>query len=114
MMTRMAWVCAAVLAGVGVGGVGWRAGDEGAPLRVVMLSGSEEYESDRTLEAFRGWLEARYPVRRARPGRAGKVLAYQQPHRHGGAHGYAVAGGRQPELVGQRGGGEQQQQGEKL
>jgi type 1 glutamine amidotransferase/nicotinamidase-related amidase len=33
------------------------------PLKVCMLSGSEEYESDRTLEAFRAYLEATYPVR---------------------------------------------------
>lgn len=33
------------------------------PLKVCMLSGSEEYESDRTLSDFQKYLEAHYPVR---------------------------------------------------
>ncbi len=33
------------------------------PLKVCLLSGSEEYESDRTLSEFQKYLEARYPVR---------------------------------------------------
>lgn len=33
------------------------------PLRICMLSGSEEYESDRTLGEFQKYLEARYPAR---------------------------------------------------
>lgn len=33
------------------------------PLKVCLLSGSEEYHSDETLAAFRAYLEARYPAR---------------------------------------------------
>lgn len=61
MASRWAWACALAIAASGGGAA--RAADEPAPLRVVMLSGSEEYESDRSLDAFRAWLEARYPAR---------------------------------------------------
>mgnify|MGYP000294835457 CR=1 FL=1 len=40
-----------------------RPDDAPTPLRVVMLSGSEEYQSDQSLDQFRDWLEARYPIR---------------------------------------------------
>ncbi len=48
-------------------GLGWAAprtdSAPSTPLRVVLLSGSEEYESDRTLASFQSWIESRYPAR---------------------------------------------------
>ncbi len=35
---------------------------EAGPLRVCMLSGSDEYESDKTLTAYKAYLESRYPI----------------------------------------------------
>ena len=40
-----------------------RADDTPPPLRVCLISGSEEYESDRTLAGFQQYLESRYPVK---------------------------------------------------
>ncbi len=48
-------------AALAVGAQGPR--DDDKPLRVCMLSGAEEYESDRTLAAFKDYLEANYPAK---------------------------------------------------
>lgn len=42
--------------------VGLGRGVEAGPLKVCLLSGSEEYESDKTLAAYKAFLESRYPV----------------------------------------------------
>lgn len=50
--------CFVLLAG------GWaKAEDQAEPLKVCMLSGSEEYESDKTLSTYKAYLEERYPVK---------------------------------------------------
>lgn len=38
------------------------AGETTSPLKVCLVSGSEEYESDRTLAAYKAFVESRYPV----------------------------------------------------
>lgn len=54
-MIRYLTVAAALLVALGTS-----AGAD--PLKIVLLSGSEEYDSDRTLTAFTEYLEAHYPV----------------------------------------------------
>ena len=43
-----------------------RADDAGQPLRVCLVSGSLEYKSNESLDAFARFLESRYPVKCSR------------------------------------------------
>ena len=56
-------VMAVLALGVASGIPAERSGEMVEPLRVCMLSGAEEYESDRTLEAFKAYLEANFPAK---------------------------------------------------
>jgi len=52
-----------VVLAIVLGGAALWAAPAGPPLRVHMISGSKEYESERTLKAFQTHIEARYSVK---------------------------------------------------
>ncbi len=59
-------LCLTVLLAVAASASWTAAAEEPPPLKVCLVSGSLEYESDASLAAFQKWVEAAYPVRCSR------------------------------------------------